>query len=136
VNGFLGRIDVGMCLQLGHLRNNPHLVVKIFLTYKSVSPILPTTKSKFLSIINLVRNTSKVRAYVDVEYHGLALYGFSVVESNSNLIVFPPSKSANDRFYPVIDFRDPFVQKKFSEVILNGLKEYTTNNCESDRKAQ
>jgi DNA-binding cell septation regulator SpoVG len=86
--------------------------------------------------INLVRNTSKVRAYVDVEYHGLALYGFSVVESNSNLIVFPPSKSANDRFYPVIDFRDPFVQKKFSEVILNGLKEYTTNNCESDRKAQ
>ena len=39
-----------MCLQRGHLRNNPHLVVKIFLTYKSVSPILPTTKSKFLSM--------------------------------------------------------------------------------------
>ena len=51
MNGFPGRIDVGMCLQRGHLRNNPHLVVKIFLTYKSVSPILPTTKSKFLSIV-------------------------------------------------------------------------------------
>ena len=39
-----------MCLQRGHLRNNPHLVVKIFLTYKSAFPILPTTKSKFLSM--------------------------------------------------------------------------------------
>jgi len=43
-----------MCLQRGHLRNNPHFVVKIFLTYKSAFPILPTTKSKFLLYYNII----------------------------------------------------------------------------------
>ncbi len=51
MNRFLIRTDVGMCLKRGHRCSIPHLVVNIFLTYKSTFPILPLTKRKFLSIL-------------------------------------------------------------------------------------
>jgi len=39
-----------MCLQPGRQRITSHLVVKIFLTYETAFPILPSIKSKLLSV--------------------------------------------------------------------------------------
>jgi len=66
-------MDVGMCLKKGHRCSTPHLVVKIFLTYKTAFLILHPTKRKFLSInINQYQSMkflsiqSHVKSYADI----------------------------------------------------------------------
>jgi len=48
VSRFLIRTDVAMHPQRGHWCRTPHFVVKIFLTYKTVLPMLPPVKKEVL----------------------------------------------------------------------------------------